>query len=256
MSTSGRLHVLYHHRGQSPTAPTVVLVHGSLDRATSFTRVVRRLPDLHVVTYDRRGYNHSRDTSAPAGGIDDHVADLVALAGRGPVVAVGHSFGGDVAIGAALVAPDAVVAVGAYEPPLPWLDWWPRRHRPADQDPGEVAEAFFRRMVGDAAWDRLPERAQAERRADGKALAAELTSLRSGAPPFDVGALAVPLVLGRGSKSIPHHRRAAEELASLVRGSTIAEIDGAAHGAHLTHPGGFADFVRVVLARAQARAGG
>ena len=29
--------------------PVVVLVHGSLDRAASFTRVRRRLPDLHTV---------------------------------------------------------------------------------------------------------------------------------------------------------------------------------------------------------------
>jgi pimeloyl-ACP methyl ester carboxylesterase len=35
--------------------PVVVLVHGSLDRAASFSRVIRRLPDWGVVAYDRRG---------------------------------------------------------------------------------------------------------------------------------------------------------------------------------------------------------
>ena len=39
--------------------PTVVFVHGSLDRSSAFVKVIRRLPDLRVVRYDRRGYGHS-----------------------------------------------------------------------------------------------------------------------------------------------------------------------------------------------------
>ena len=156
-------------------APTVVLVHGSLDRGASFARTVRRLGDLHVVTYDRRGYHHSRAMPL-ARSLDEHVADLVALVGDGPAVVVGHSYGGDVALGAALEAPDVIGAVGAYEPPLPWCDWWPRRSASsiADEDPATFAEGFFRRVVGDAGWDRLSDQARADRRADGPALVAEL----------------------------------------------------------------------------------
>ena len=56
-----------------------------------------------------------------------HISDLLSIAeearsgAEGPVVAVGHSLGGDVVIGAALAAPGAFDAVGAYEPPMPWL---------------------------------------------------------------------------------------------------------------------------------------
>src|SRR2546426_10980164 len=39
--------------------PTVVFVHGAPDRAASFKRVLALLGDLHVVTYDRRGYGRS-----------------------------------------------------------------------------------------------------------------------------------------------------------------------------------------------------
>ena len=38
-----------------------------------------------------------------------------------PWSAVGHSLGGDVVIGAALAAPRAFDAIGAFEPPMPWL---------------------------------------------------------------------------------------------------------------------------------------
>ncbi len=251
------LHVV-EHRGDplAARAPTVVLVHGSLDRGSSFARVVRRLGDLHVVTYDRRGYHHSRAMPV-ARSLEVHVADLVSLVGAGPAVVVGHSYGGDVALGAALEAPGAVRAVGAYEPPLPWASWWPRRSASsiADEDPATFAEGFFRRVVGDAGWDRLSDQARADRQADGPALVAELADLRRARAPFDVSALAVPLVLGRGGASVPHHRRAIDALVELVPGSEVIEIPGSAHGAPLSHPDAFAGFVRRVVERAMEAPG-
>jgi len=90
----------------------------------------------------------------------DHIADLVAVVGDGPAVVVGHSYGGAVALGAAVQAPEVIGAVGAYEPPMPWTPWWPRRSASsiADEDPATFAEGFFRRVVGDAGWDRLSDR--------------------------------------------------------------------------------------------------
>jgi pimeloyl-ACP methyl ester carboxylesterase len=256
----------------------VVLVHGSLDRATSFARVTRRLQDLWVVTYDRRGYHRSRRRKQlqgdvegdPPGGdptgrvksgargdaFDQHVSDLLEVIGQRRAVVVGHSFGGAVALGAAIEAPERVLAVGAYEPPMPWVDWWPRRARRdlASEDPGDAAEGFFRRVVNDDAWERLPERARQERRADGPALVAELSSLRRGGAPFDLSRLSVPLVVGRGEESRPHHRQAIDELHSTVPDTVVFEIPGASHGAHLTHPDAFGEFVRRVVSRAEERA--
>lgn len=242
------LHVVDHPGSGSDGSPLVVLVHGSLDRGTSFARVVRRLPDLHVVTYDRRGYHRSRAATPLATSLEDHVADLVTIVGGRPAVLVGHSYGGDVVLGAAAAAPEAVRAVGVYEPPLPWTDWWPRRTRGniAAEDPATFAEGFFRRVVNDDAWDRLPERARAERRADGPALVAELASIRREQSPIDFTRIVVPVVLGRGSRSLPHHRQAIDALAELLPSAEIIEIPGATHGAHLSHPDAFAAFVRRV----------
>ncbi len=246
------LHVIDHPaHGHHPQARlTVVLVHGSLDRAASFARVVRRLPELHVVTYDRRGYAGSREGRPLATSLEAHVDDLLAVVGDGPAVVVGHSYGGDVALGAAIRDPERVRAVGAYEPPLAWLEWWPRRARNANEDPATFAEGFFRRMVGDAAWDRLPEATRAARRADGPALMAELTALRGDGPPFDVADLRVPAVFGRGEHSVWHHRQAVDELVTAVPTAMAVDVAGAAHGAHLTHPDSFASLVRAVVGRA------
>lgn len=245
------LHVVEHRGDAAASTPTVVLVHGSLDRGASFARVVRRLADLHVITYDRRGYHHSRAMPV-ARSLAGHVADLVGLVGDGPAVVIGHSYGGDVALGAAMESPDVIRAVGAYEPPLPWCEWWPRRTASSivDEDPATFAEGFFRRVVGDAGWDRLTDQARADRRADGPALVAELADLRRHSAPFDFSELRVPLVLGRGGVSVWHHRRAIDALDELVPGCEVVEIPGSAHGAPLSHPDAFAAFVRRVVDRA------
>jgi pimeloyl-ACP methyl ester carboxylesterase len=250
MSAPSGMHVMEHHATTGAAhGVAVVLVHGSLDRGASFARVVRRLGDLHVVTYDRRGYNHSRAMPL-ARSLEEHVDDLVALCGPGPAVVIGHSYGGDVALGAALSSPTTIRAVGAYEPPLPWMDWWPRRSASsiANEDPASFAESFFGRVVGEGGWERLSPATRDARRADGPALVSELADLRRATPAFDVERLEVPLVLGRGGRSIPHHRRSIDALVELVPDAQVVEIAGAAHGAHLTHPDAFAALVRRVAA--------
>jgi pimeloyl-ACP methyl ester carboxylesterase len=235
-------------------SPTVILVHGSLDRAASFGRLMRRLNNVDVLAYDRRGYHRSR-TSGPPAGLEGHVEDLVTLIeslGGKPTVLVGHSYGGDVALGAALGAGSLVKAVVAYEPPMPWEEWWPSRARsPIEaEDPALFAEGFFKRMVGEAAWNRLAERDREERRADGPALLTELSSIRGATPPFDVVDIPMPALFGRGGRSVPHHRRATAQLAARAPFGELFEIPGAAHGAHLSHPEALALLVRRALHRA------
>jgi pimeloyl-ACP methyl ester carboxylesterase len=250
--------------------PVVVMVHGSLDRSTSFARVLRRLGDLHTVAYDRRGYHRSRDALPINTTLDGHIDDLLAVIDGRPSVVVGHSYGGDIALGAALRdgGSTSILSIAAYEPPLPWLGEWSRRPtapsaRPQESTTGPggsdsaeaAAERFFRRMVGDAAWDRLPEEGKAARRADGPALAAELHAIRLTEAPFDVSALTVPAVFACGGISLPHHRSAVAWLAENTPGAELVEIPGAGHGAHLTHPDAFAELARAALSRVVFRVG-
>jgi pimeloyl-ACP methyl ester carboxylesterase len=255
------LHVI-ERPGTLPDAAAVVLVHGSLDRAESFRRVMRRLPELAIVAYDRRGYQGSRGGGVVGlgGHIDDLLGVLAELRARGaPVIsAVGHSVGGDVVLGAALADPRACDSVGAFEPPMPWLGFrrlqadgrQPAGWTPMAEDPGEEVERFFSRMVSPSAWQRLSDDGRAGRRADGPALMADLMSLRGG-PPFEVMDLSVPAVFGVGGPaSAAHHRESVAWLGSHVPGATVYEIGNAQHGAHLSHPDHFADFVRTVVGRA------
>jgi pimeloyl-ACP methyl ester carboxylesterase len=106
-------------------------------------------------------------------------------------------------------------------------------------------------MVGDSAWERLSESAKDERRADGPALEAELADIRRSEAPFDVTTLTIPATFGRGGLSADRHRDTVAWLAEHTPGSELVQIDGASHGAHLTHPDAFAALVRSALGRSR-----
>jgi pimeloyl-ACP methyl ester carboxylesterase len=236
------------------SGPLVVLVHGSMDRSGGMLRVRRILQRDHlVVRYDRRGYGRSLAAGPPAS-FDQQVDDLVdVLAGR-PAVVAGHSFGGVVCLATAERRPDLVRAVLAYEAPKMWEPWWPgtttgsqalSRLGPGSEAEADVAEWFLRRMIGDDTWERLPASMRAERRAEGRALVAELRSLRPPAPaPFRAEAITVPVLSACGTEGEAHHLRAAEELARSAPRGELRVVEGAGHGAHLSHPEAFADLVR------------
>ncbi len=108
----------------------------------------------------------------------------------------------------------------------------------------------FDRVVGDGAWDRLSETGRAERRADGPALVAELNAIRVAEAPFDVTTMSIPALFGRGGRSLPHHREGVAWLVEHTPDAELFEIPGATHGAHLSRPDRFADFVRRAVERA------
>ncbi len=239
--------------------PVVVLVHGTMDRSTGFAKVARRLDDRYrVVRYDRRGYARSRAVPGPYG-CATHVNDLVSVMAGRPAVVVGHSYGGNVALAAAAQRPDIVRSVVFYETPLPWQPWWPGTTAGVaavaagrEGGPEEAAEQFLRRLLGDEVWERLPERTKVARRAEGHALVGEMVDVQTLAPwePWEV---TVPVVGGHGTRSRDHHPPAVRWIVERVDGAELMVVDGAGHGAHLSHPDAFASLVERAVERADAR---
>ncbi|MDQ2727912.1 MAG: alpha/beta hydrolase [Actinomycetota bacterium] len=234
----------------------VLLVHGSMDRATSFRRVMRHLPDMTVITYDRRGYAGSVGVATS----DDfavQTGDLVEVLDGRRAVGVGHSLGGNVVLAAAERRPDLLESLVVYETPQPWRPWWPtgtagQRAIAGAGDPGDVAEGFMRRMVGDRVWQSLPEATRRRRREEGVALQAEMRALHRGRP-WDPEAIEVPVVVAYGSGGSDHHRRSAPVLASELPRGRLVEVAGAGHGVHLSHPEQLADLVRIAIGTRQGR---
>jgi pimeloyl-ACP methyl ester carboxylesterase len=173
--------------------------------------------------------------------------------GRRAVV-VGHSYGGDVALLAAIERPDLVAAVGAFEAPMPWAPWWPASSAGSAAmsapTPADAAEAFMLRVVGERVWTRLPRATREARRAEGETLVAEMASIRTDAP-FDPTTVPVPVVCGYGTETEDRHRTSTTCLAEALPDGELLPIEGATHGAHLSHPREFAAFVRRAVERGE-----
>jgi pimeloyl-ACP methyl ester carboxylesterase len=231
-------------------APHVVLVHGTLDRGRSMRRVVERLPDLHVTTYDRRGYAGSL-AAGPPKGLRQHVDDLLAIVDGRRTSVVAHSFGSHVAVLAAIARPDVIASVGLWEPPTPWMDFAPADMRArvaalaASPDPEEVGERTRRRMMGEEAWAALPPSTHAACRAEGRAFVVDMASEVQ--PPYDWADLSVPCVVGYGGRSTINPNDTAARVAAVL-GCELFCAEDAPHAAHVQHPDAFARFVRRALA--------
>lgn len=237
-------------------APLVVLIHGSPDRGRSFHAAARHLDDLRVLVYDRRGYGSSLNAAPPATSLADHARDLIGLLGGRRATLVGHSFGSNVALLAALQEPALVASLGLWEPPLPWFDWWPAWARKviadlaAHPDPAKIGERAFKVVAGRDAWERLPEASRELCRAEGGAFMVDTASQLS--PPFDVGDVGVPSVVGYGTSTWEHQVDGSKRLAVML-GARLVAVEGADHFAHAAQPEAFARFIRQAVSEGERR---
>ncbi len=238
-----------------PDGPPVVLVHGATADHTTFRVVGPILAGrfrLHAI--DRRGRGASGD--GPAYAIEREFEDVAAVAtaiaterGR-PVDVVGHSYGGRVALGAALRS-DAVRRVVCYEgaPAPPGSSYHDKtveaalRERAAADDREGLLELFMRDVVG------MPEAELAAFRADpvwsvraeaAPTILREIAAERDPAASLDaLSRVAVPVLQVLGGDSRDMFRRATEALDRRLPDGRVVRIPGARHAAHHTHPDAF-----------------
>jgi pimeloyl-ACP methyl ester carboxylesterase len=228
----------------------VIFVHGVLDRGRSFDRVGGLLAaECRMTWYDRRGYGDSRHAAGAPVAIDGHIADLLRVLDDRPAVVVGHSFGGVTVLGAALEAPELMKAIVLYETGMAWIPGWDDRALGSVLWSDDPESGAVRLMLG----DRFEQMTPAQRTAwlhEARAFVAEERSVRTGREPFDVGALQAPLVFGHGD-SYPF-LAVAEHLRQVVRRVEVVKVPGAGHNAHRTHPGPFAELVRIGIRSASS----
>lgn len=221
-------------------------VHGAMDRSAAFLRVMRCLPDVEHLAFDRRGYGRSTKLG-PAEHFSQHVDDLILLLEDRPAVVVGHSAGGIVALAAAEARPDLVQAAVVFEAPRSWADWWPAADPPVQSLTPEETVDRFMRSVAAKEWDEMAELARASRYRSGAALQADFSQMEE-APLYDATRIEVPVVYGYGTPRDWRHFLVSEELQHELAHCERHTIDNCDHGAHMTHPKEFSQLIRRGLA--------
>lgn len=245
--------------------PPLVLLHATLSSSAQLQPLAGRLAaSFTVIAVDRRGSGESRPPGAPPAGPIDvavHVGDLAAVFAAervGPVLVVGHSYGGCLALEFAARCPDLVAGSWVFEPP--YAPVGPSAVRAALADVarrtvaagqrgggGAAAEAFLSAVGGRGAVGGLSPAARQRIRLAGSAALADAALL--GLEPAGLERIRCPVVVATGRARAPLYATIAEALVGRIPGAARASIEVAAHGAPITHTGIVAEAIEAFAAR-------
>ncbi len=108
------------HYGKNGSGPPLILVHGSPGSGRAWARVIKHLPsDLRILTPDLPGYGESdplaKGTPQRTAAVAAAIAELVEDCAE-PVWLCGHSYGGNVALHAALRCRERIKGLALIEP--------------------------------------------------------------------------------------------------------------------------------------------
>jgi pimeloyl-ACP methyl ester carboxylesterase len=142
----GQVHLTEY--GEADASELMVCLHGLGGSALNFGLVAPLLAEgRRVLVPDLLGHGQSVATASGEPAVDSQLQMLSRLLAResdGPVILVGHSMGGILAMMYTLRLPDAVDGLVLLDPPVPNLTRWSR-------DPRLTAKLMFLRLPGLAA---------------------------------------------------------------------------------------------------------
>jgi pimeloyl-ACP methyl ester carboxylesterase len=250
--------------GEAGAGAPLVLVHGSPAEGRAWGRVARHLSDFRVLTPDLPGYGGSDALRNGAGtaAMADAVATVIDAAGA-PVWLAGHSYGGNVALHAALARHERVRGLVLFEPVFfrglalagernelaagrAHFDDYVRRVEGGDNGAvSRMIEFWF----GAGAFERLPPPVRAylaaaapKNAADVKAAFAESLGAE------ELARFSPPVLVAFGSKSPPVVSAIARALASLLPSAETAPVEGGTHAMLDTHPDAVAALIKRMAA--------
>ena len=251
--------------GADPALAPIVLIHGTLLNLDSWTPqwadFARR---RRTITYSRR--HHTPNPRMPdsvqydvAQDADD-LAQLLRALDAAPAALVGASYGGQVALLAAIRHAEVVHSLVLAEPGVLGLlgdsghvaalqmAALPRARLAEGDSLGMVARFVDEVLGAEGAYTRLPEALRRDLAAERAGLARQLTTPVDRWMPLltcaDLAAVAAPTLILVSARASPLSARMAAEIARCVPGSRTAVVPDAGHAMSMENP---AAFNRMVL---------
>lgn len=247
---------------EAGAGPAVVCLHSNASSSGQWRGLMEMLaPKFHVLAADSYGAGKSPPWPADRTiGLRDEVALLEPVFARAGerFALVGHSYGGAVALIAALAHRERVRALALYEPTLfavvqPPSDVDGIRNTVASAvaalaqgDAPRAARHFIDFWMGPGSFDRMPERVRAATAESVRNIQAWKDALFDEPTPLaKFAALDVPVLLVVGSKSPLSSRAVATRLATVMPNLETQEFEGLGHMGPVTH----AQLVNEAIAR-------
>ena len=242
---------------EAGSGPAVVCLHSSASSSGQWRSLMQRLADrFRVIAADL--YGAGKTTPWPQARpmrLDDELALLQPVfdAAGERFHLVGHSFGGAVALKAALAEPGRLLSLVLYEPVLfsalvadaPHSA--PAREIVAVRDdttqlvdagqPVAAAQRFIDYWMGDGAWSATPPARQPALAAAMGAVIPEWHAAFNEPTPLQAfAAIDVPTLLLTGARSTASARAVVQLLTPVLPNLQVKQIEGVGHMAPLTHP--------------------
>jgi pimeloyl-ACP methyl ester carboxylesterase len=234
------------HVVSAGVGPRILLVHGSAtDYATWSIQMAPRstLKDqFTLIAYTRRS----------VGTVEQHAEDAIELLGDSALI-VGSSFGSVVALEVLRRRPPAVKGAVLIEPPMAPSDATPAApiaflaefdRRVAEQGGPAAAELFLRTVLGEVAYERIPEAFQERSKARWAEIRADSEALIAYRPRYDeLPAIETPVLLLGGDRSAAYFGPTLEALRAALPNARLEIIKGAGH---MLHAEAHREFARLV----------
>jgi pimeloyl-ACP methyl ester carboxylesterase len=252
---------------------TVLLVHGSASSRRMWQPLAQALAGRYrVVAPDLVGYGESTPWRAGLRATDFDVVETFARELGCPLHVVGHSYGGALALHAALASRSTVTSLALLEPAafevLPGADGAAyaaieavaSRHLElvADGDLDACAAHFMGYWIGAETWAAMPAETRARLTATMPKIAAEFRLLFrrpdrvEGVRMDDIRRLRVPTLLVRGTRTTSVARAIVGRLAATMAHADLVEIADAGHMLPVTHAEPVNAAIEAHLAQASA----
>jgi len=242
------------HFREAGSGPAVVCLHCSASTSGQWRPLMEQLGDrYHVIAADL--YGSGKSAAWPGERplwIDDQIAFLAPAFERAGerFHLVGHSYGGAIALKAALRFTTKLKSLVLYEPVLfsvllsdaPQSDAAREimavRDDAAHLGPEAIAERFIDYWMGQGTWSATPESRRAALIEAVRAQKPEWHSAFNEPTPLEAfAALDVPTLLMTGTASTAAARGVARLVAGVLPRVRVEEIEGLGHMAPVTHPG-------------------